>query len=126
MVDYDQKGVKTIQKWEVSDQIARDLLKGARARGRDGGKWGSRRVSIDLVLLARGTAVYIAANEGSKARPPKFRGNKLMSFKNARVASSRVVMMAGNHRSAKVCICRNVNMILKSEDTHIIVPVGEP
>ena len=52
MVDHDQKGIKTTRKGKVSDQIVRDLLKGAGARGWNGKKGGSRRVGIDLVLLA--------------------------------------------------------------------------
>ena len=52
MVDHDQKGIKTIRKGKVSDQITGDLLKGARAGGWNGEKWGSRWMGIDLVLLA--------------------------------------------------------------------------
>ena len=52
MVDHDQKGIKAIRKGEVGDQITRDLLEGAGAGGRNGEKWGSGWMGVDLVLLA--------------------------------------------------------------------------
>ena len=52
MVDHNQKGIKTIRKGKVSDQITGDLLEGAGAGGWDGKKWRSGRVGVDLVLLA--------------------------------------------------------------------------
>ena len=88
MVNHDQKGIKTIGKRKVSDQITGDLLEGAGAGGWNGEEWGSGRMGVDFVLLARGTAVDIAANVRGEAWPPKFRGNQLASFENARMASS--------------------------------------
>ena len=52
MVDHNQKGIKTIRKGKVGDQITGDLLKGARAGGQNGEEWGLRRMGVDLVLLA--------------------------------------------------------------------------
>ena len=52
MVNHNQKGIKTIRKGKVGDQITGDLLKGAGAGGRNGEKWGSRWMGIGLVLLA--------------------------------------------------------------------------
>ena len=69
---HDQKGIKTIGKGEVSDQITGDLLKGVGARGWNGKKWGAGRVSADLVLLARGTSLDITTNVRGEAQPPKF------------------------------------------------------
>ena len=100
MVDHDQKGIKTIGTGEVSDQIAGDLLEGAGAGGRDREEWGSRWMGVDLVLLARGASSDITADVRGKARPPKLRGNKLASFEDTWVASSRMVMMAGHDRVA--------------------------
>ena len=40
MVDHDQKGIKTIRKGEVGDQITGDLLKGAGAQGQNGKEGG--------------------------------------------------------------------------------------
>ena len=59
MVDHNQKGIKTIGKGEVGDQITRDLLEGAGAGGRNREERGVRRMGVDLVLLARGTPADI-------------------------------------------------------------------
>ena len=59
MVDHDQKGIKTIRKGQVGDQVTGDLLKGAKAGGRNGEKWGTGWVSVDLVLLTRGATLNI-------------------------------------------------------------------
>ena len=72
MVNHDQKGIKTIQKGQVSDQITGDLLKGAGARGWNGEKWGTGWVSVDFVLLTRGATSDITPNIRGKAQPPKF------------------------------------------------------
>ena len=48
---------------------------------------------VNLVLLAKGTALDIAADEGSKSRPPKFGGNQLTCLQKAGVAG-RVMVMA--------------------------------
>ena len=71
MVDHDQKGIKTIGKGEVSDQITGDLLEGAGAGGGDREEQGTRRMGIDLVLLARGTPTDITLDKRGEARPPK-------------------------------------------------------
>ena len=75
MVDHDQKGIKTIRKGGVGDQIIGDLLKWARARGwnREKGRLGW--MHIDFVLLARSTATDITADIGGEAWPPKLRSN---------------------------------------------------
>ena len=52
MVDHDQKGIKTIGKGKVGDEITGDLLEGAGAGGWNGEEWGSGRMGVHLVLLA--------------------------------------------------------------------------
>ena len=96
MVDHDKKGIKTIRKGKVSDQITGDLLKGAGAGGWNGKQGRSGWMCVDLVLLARGTTTDIASNIRGKAWPPKLRGNKLASFENTRVTHCGVVMMASD------------------------------
>ena len=125
MVDHNQKGIKTIRKGKVSDQIIGDLLEGAGAGGQDGEKWRSRWMGIDLVLLARGTAVDKTVNIRGEARPPKLRGNKLVSFENSRMTSSEMVMVTSNDRVVQVSISRDIDTALVSQDASIIVPVGE-
>ena len=80
---------------------------------------------VNLVLLARGTSMDICANIGCKAQPPKFRGNELASFENSWMTGSGVVMVAGNNGMAKCSIIWHVDLVLISQDTSIIVPVGE-
>ena len=72
MVDHDQKGIKTIGRRKVSDQITGDLLEWVGARGWDREKWGLGWVSVDFVLLASSTTKDIAANIGHKTQPPEF------------------------------------------------------
>ena len=36
---------------------------------------------INLVLLAKGTALDVVADEGGKSRPPEFGGDQLACFK---------------------------------------------
>ena len=125
MVDHDQKGIKTIRKGKVGDQIAGDLLKGAGAGGWNGEKWGSRQVGIGFVLLAQGTSTDITADVRGETWLPKLRGNKLASFENTRMTSSGVVMVSSNNRVAQVSICRDIDLALVSQDASVIVPVGE-
>ena len=71
MVDHDQKGIKTIRKREVGDEITGDLLEGAGAGGRNGEERGSGWMGVDLVLLARCAAADITADVRGEAWPPK-------------------------------------------------------
>ena len=71
MVNHDQKGIKTIGKGKVGDQITGDLLEGAGAGGWNGEKRGSGWMGIGLVLLARGTSADVTADVRGKAQPPK-------------------------------------------------------
>ena len=67
MVNHDKKGTKTIRKGEVGDQIAGDLLKGAGARGWNREERRSGWMCVDLVLLARSTALDITVDIGGEA-----------------------------------------------------------
>ena len=125
MVDHDQKGIKTIGKGKVGDQITGDLLKGAGAGGRNGEEWGSGWMGVDLVLLTRGASMDKTANVRGKAWPPKFGGNQLASLENPWVASSGVVMVTCHNRVAQVSISGDVDAALVSQDACIIVPIGK-
>ena len=125
MVDHNQKGIETIRKGKVSDQITGDLLKGAGAGGWNGEQGRSGWMCVDLVLLARGTTTDIALNIRGEAWPPILRGNKLASFENTRVTCCGVVMMASNNRMAKIGIGWDINTALVSQNASIIVPVRE-
>ena len=125
MVDHDQKGIKTIGKGKVSDEITGELLEGAGTGGWNGEKRWSGQMGIGFVLLARGTSVDITVDVRGEAWPPKFRGNELASFEDAWMASSGVIMVLSDDRVAKSSIGRNVDTSLVSQDTGIVVPVGE-
>ena len=114
MVDHDQKGIKTIGKGEVGDQITRDLLEGAGAGGWNREEWGVRRMGVDLVLLARGAPADITPDVRGKARPPKLRGNELASFEDTGVASSGMVMVAGDDGVVQASICGDIDAVLVS------------
>ena len=75
MVDHDQKGIKTVGKGKVGDEITGDLLEGARAGGWNGEERGPRWMGVNFVLLARCAPADIAANIRGKARPPKLGGD---------------------------------------------------
>ena len=123
MVDHDQKGIKTIGKGKVGDEITGELLEGAGAGGRNGEEWRTGWMGVHLVLLARGAAADIATDVRGKARPPKFRGNKLASFEDARVARSGMVMVASHDRVAESSIRRDVDPTLVSQDPCIVMPI---
>ena len=123
MVDHNQKGIKTIRKGKVGDQIAGDLLKGAGAGGWNGEKWGSRQVGIGFVLLAQGTSTDITADVRGKAWPPELRSDELVSPQDTRMTSRGVVMMVGDDRATKVSICGNIDVALVGQDASIIVPI---
>ena len=112
MVDHNQKGIKTIRKGKVSDQIAGDLLKGAGAGGWNGEKWGTGWVSVDFVLLTRGAPPDITPDVRGKAQPPKFQGDKLAGFENSQVTHSRMVMVPSDNRMTKVGISRDIDVAL--------------
>ena len=114
MVDHDQKGIKTIGKGKVGDQITGDLLEGVGAGGRNGEEWGSGWMGVDLVLLARGTSMDIAVDVRGEAWPPKFQGNQLASLENSWVASSGVVIVTSHNRVAQVSISGDVDATLVS------------
>ena len=125
MVNHNQKGIKTIGKGEVSDQITGDLLEGVGAGGQNGEEWGSGRMGVDFVLLACGTSVDITADIRGKAWPSKFRGNQLASLENSWVASSGVVMVTSHNRVAEASISGDVDAALVSQDACIVMPIGE-
>ena len=75
MVDHDQERVKARGDREIGDEITRDLLEGVRGDGFDGGQRGYSRVRVNLILLAKGTALHISVDEGGESGPPKFSGD---------------------------------------------------
>ena len=125
MVDHDQQGVKAGGDGEVGDQVAGDLLEGARGVGFDGGEWGSGGMCIRLVLLARGTAFNIFAYKLRETRPPEFRGDELASLQIAGVTSGLVVVAAGEDGTTEGILRGNIYATFVGQNVVVELPVGE-
>lgn len=80
---------------------------------------------VNFMLLARGTAFDIVTDEGSQTRPPKLTGDQLPGFKYTRVPRGRMIVVASDDGVPKGCVIGDIDSSLVSEDTRIIVPVGE-
>ena len=81
---------------------------------------------VNLVLLAKGTALNIAADEGSKSGPPEFGGDQLTRFQEAGVASRFVIMAVLENSATKGVVRRDIDAAFISEDTRLDLPVSEP
>ena len=75
------------------------------------------------MLLAGGASADIATNVRGEAWLPKFGGDQLMSFENARVTRGGMVMVAGDNGMAEVGIGRDIDLSLVSQNTGIVVPI---
>ena len=70
MVDHDHERIIAEGRWEIGDQVNRQLLKWVCAAGGNGGKCWDSQVGIHLHLLAKGAAGDKVADEGGHTRPP--------------------------------------------------------
>ena len=125
MVDHDQERIKARGDREISDKIAGNLLEGVRRDGFNGRQGGYGRVCVDLVLLAKGTALNIAADKGGKSRPPEFGSNQLACFQEAGVAGRFMIMAAVEDGAAKGVIGRDVDTAFVGKDAGFNLPVRE-
>ena len=80
---------------------------------------------VDLVLLAKGTALDVAADEGSESGPPEFSGDQLASFQEARMSGRFVIMAACEDGAAEGVVRGDVDTTFVSEDTCLDLPVSE-
>ena len=82
---------------------------------------------VNLVLLANGTALDVAADEGSKAGPPEFGSNQLSSFQEAGVSGGFMITATFKDGSAEGVVCGDVDAALVSkDDASFDLPVSEP
>ena len=81
---------------------------------------------VNLVLLAKGTALDIAADKGGKAGPPEFSSDQLASFQKAGMTGGFVIMAALKDGAAEGVVCRDVDAALGSKDAGFDLPVSEP
>ena len=124
MVYHDQERIKARGDREIRDKVAGDLLERARGDGLDGREGGYGGVRVNLVLLAKGTALDIAADKGSEARPPEFSGDQLASFQEAGMTGGFMIMAAFEDGAVEGVICRDVDAAPVSEDAGFDLPVG--
>ena len=80
---------------------------------------------VGFVLLVFSTALDITMNKGGKAWPPEFGGNKLTSFKEARVAGGFMVITSFKDGTEEGVVSRDVNTAFVGEDSHFNLPVGK-
>ena len=81
---------------------------------------------VDFVLLAKGTALNIAADERSEFGPPELSGNQLASFQEAGMASRLMIMATFEDGAAEGVVCRDVDAALVSKNAGFDLPVSEP
>ena len=79
---------------------------------------------VNLVLLAEGTALDIAADEGGETRPPEFSGDQLASFQEAGMTSGFMIMAALEDGMAEGIVGRDIYAALVSEDAGFDLPVS--
>ena len=126
MVDHDQERVKVRGEGEIGDEVAGDLLEGARCDGFDGRQGGYGGVRVDLILLAKGTALDVAADKRGESGPPELGSDQLACFQETRVAGGRVIMAACENGAAEGVIGGDVDMAFVGKDARVDLPVGEP
>ena len=90
----------------------------------DGSEGENSEMYIGFVLLTSGATLYIFADEGSKTRPPEFKGNQLTSFQIARVISHLVIMATGKDGFPKR-VRGDVDATFVSENSFSILPVKQ-
>ena len=125
MVDHDQQGIKARGGGEVGDQVARDLLEGARGVGLNRGEQGDGGMHVRLVLLAYGAAFDILSHKLCKTQPPKLHGDELASFEVAGVSSSFVVVAVGKDGATKGVVGGNIDMTFVGQNMVVKLPIRE-
>ena len=80
---------------------------------------------VCFVLLACRTARNILADEGGKTWPPELGCDELAGFENTGVTRCRVVMVSRDNGAAEGRVGRNIDTILKGQDTGVVLPVRE-
>ena len=126
MVYHDHERIEACGHGEICDKIAGDLLKRVRGDGFDGGEGGYGGVRVNLVLLAKGTAFDVAADEGGESGPPEFGGNQLSSFQEAGMSGGLVIMAACKNGAAKGIVRGDVDTAFVGEDAGFNLPVSQP
>ena len=124
MVYHDQERIKVRRHREIRDKIAGDLLERARGDGFDRGEGWYGGVRVNFVLLAKGTAIDIAADVGGESRPPEFGGDQLSSFQETGMPGRLMIMAPLKDGTAKGIVRGNVDTAFIGKDAGFHLPVG--
>ena len=81
---------------------------------------------VNLVLLAKGTALDIAADKGGEAWPPEVSGDQLASLQEAGMTGGFMIMAALEDGAVEGIVCRDVDVTLVRKDAGFDLPVSEP
>ena len=100
-------------------------MEGTRGMRFDWGEWGNGGVSVQLVLLAHGTAFDISAHKLGKTWPPELFGDKLVGFEITRVTGSLMVVAVGEDGAAEGVLQGNVDMTFVGQDMIVELPIRE-
>ena len=81
---------------------------------------------VNLVLLAKGTALNIVVDEGGKSGPPEFGGNQLACFQEAGVAGGFMIVAAFENGTAEGVVGRDIDTAFVGKDAGFDLPVCQP
>ena len=125
MVDHDQQRVEALGRRKIGDEIARDLLKRAGARGgnRDKG-WGGG-MGIGFCLLAHATALDVFVYKLCKTWPPIVGGHELAGFQESRMSRGGVIMVLCDNGASEIVGGGDIHATLVSEEIVVHLKVGE-
>ena len=125
VVDHDQQRVEALGRRKIGDEIARDLLKQAGARGgnRDKG-WGGG-MGIGFCLLARATTLDVFAYKLYKTWPPIVGGHELAGVQESRMSCGGVIMVLCDNGASEIVGGGNIHATLIGEEIVAHLKVGE-
>ena len=83
-------------------------------------------VRVNLVLLAKGTALDVTADKGGEAWRPEFSGDQLASLQEAGMTGGFMIMAALEDGAAEGIVCRDIYTTFISKDAGFDLPVSEP
>ena len=124
MVYHDHERIEARGDREIRDKVAGDLLERARGNGLDGREGGYGGVCVNLILLAKGAALNITADERGKARPPKLSGDQLSGFQEARVSGGFMIVASCKDGAAEGVVGGDIDTAFIGKDAGFNLPVG--
>ena len=124
MVYHNHERIEARGDREIRDKVTGDLLERAGGDGFDGREGGYGGVCVNLILLAKGAALDITADERSKAGPPKLSSDQLSGFQEAGVSGGFMIMASRKDGAAEGVVGGDINTALIGKDAGFDLPVG--